>query len=372
MLEAPKTFYGTADAHTRRVTLNLVRASTKCPDDLICIVDQLSDSGWDWDKLTQADAEAIYGLLTNELVESAKAEFSADTATVIDLDRHRDDGPDFIDDDGDTHCPLCGHKHLRWGFTLRNTVKHDTGAELGEDLLTGSTCVVQYGLRVDAETTAEAALAALNAAIARLTRKAEREDWQREHPEHVADLEVVAHAEALVGKTWYDHVPPVARKALPYPWGQYRSEKHRSFAQWARASVKYHAKHGFLTNDRTEQLYVSGGLEQARSIVALVESALETSPTYCYWREWLERHPIMSADERRILLEIMRGGYERTGLFSDRRRVVEAVERRHRDLPPPPPLFPGPLPPIVAAPQVSAPVAPTRMVDDVSDLPGMV
>jgi hypothetical protein len=112
LIESP-TFYGTADAHTRRVTLNLIRASTVCPDDIVAIVDALAESGWDWTKLTRADAEAIYGLVDDKLVELAKAEFAADTTTVVDLGRHRRDAPQFIDEDGDTFCPLCGHKHLR-------------------------------------------------------------------------------------------------------------------------------------------------------------------------------------------------------------------------------------------------------------------
>lgn len=368
MLEAPKTFYGTADAHTRRVTLNLIRASTVCPDDLVVIVDALSDYGWDWSKLTPADAEAIYGLCNNTLVEAAKAEFAADTATVVDLDRHKADAPDFIDTDGDTHCPLCGHKHIRWGFTLRNTVKAETRADTGENLLTGSTCVIQYGLRVDAETTAEAALAALNAAIARLTRKAEREDWQREHPDHVAELAIVARAEGCVGKDWFKHVPAGCRNALPqqHKWGSYRNDQHKSFAKWARAVVKYHAEHGFLTAERTEQLYGSGGLATAREIVAHVETAMETSPTYRYWRDWRAAHPAIEPEERRIIEEIIAGGYDRTRLYSYKLQVIERVEARHRQLPPPPPM-PGR--PAAPAP---APTRPTRTVDDVSDLPGMV
>lgn len=366
MLEAPKTFYGAADAHTRRVTLNLIRAATVCPDDIASIVDSLAVAGWDWSTLTPADAEAIYGLVNDDLVEQAKAEFAADTTTVVDLDRHKADSPEFLDSDGDTHCPLCGHKHIRWGFSLRNTAKAETRSEMGSDLLTGSTCVVQYGLRVDGETTAEAALAALNAAIARLTRKAECEDWQKEHPDHVAELAIVAEAEALVGKHWWSHVPGAARAALPHDWGQYRSERHKTFAKWARATVKYHAAHGFLTPERTEQLYGGGGLTTSRGIVAQVREALETSPTYVYWRSWIAEHAGMTAEERKVVAGIVGAGYLRERLYGLNRQVVEAVERRHRALPPPPPL-PGAQP----APAPKPAPAPPKMVDDVSDLPGM-
>jgi hypothetical protein len=133
--------------------------------------------------------------------------------------------------------------------------------------------------------------------------------------------------------------------------------------------VKYHAANGFLTKDRTEQLYTSGGLEQARSIVAAVTSALETSPIYVYWRDWVATHPAMTREERLAIDDIIAQGYPRERLYSYRLRVVEDVERRHRALPPPPPL-PGV---IVAQPPAPAPApAPTRTRDDVSDLPGMV
>lgn len=369
MLEAPKTFYGSADAHTRRVTLNLIRASTRCPDDLVSIVDALAASGWDWTTLTQADAEAVYGLVNDDLVEAAKAEFSADTTTVVDMDRHRADNPQFVDAEGDTFCPLCGHKHIRWGFTLQNTVKAEQGTELGRDLLTGSSCVVQYGLRVDGSMTAEAALEALNAAIARLMRKADREDWQAAHPDHERDIAVIDRAESYIGKSWHRLVPGAARAALPYPWGMYRNPQHKAFAKWARATVKYHAAHAYLTPERTAQLYGSGGLEQARSIVAEVQNALDTSPTYRYWRDWLAKHPGITAEERRRVNEdIIAWGHAREALYPRNRALVETVEARHRQLPPPPPLPGGDI--VAQPPAPPAPVGPVE--DDVSDLPGMV
>lgn len=376
MLEGLK-FTGVADAHTRRITLNLIRASTICPDDVALIVDQLADDGWDWSKLSAADAEAIYGLVTEELVEAAKAEFAADTRTAIDLDRHRGNAPEFIDDDGDTHCPLCGHKHLRWGFTLRNTEKRIKSAEEGHDLLVGSSCVVQYGLRVDAEQTAEAALAALNAAIARLTRAAECEDWQAEHPDHAAELAIVARAESYVGKEWRNNVPYYARQRLPQNWGLWWSEDHRDFARWAKATVKHYAKNGYLTAPRTAQLYESGALATAQAIVAQVERALAESPVFVYWQEWLERHPLISPQERALVQECLNRGWLRHQLYESREAVIAACERRHTQLPPPPTF--GSSPPSLregasaAAKSLAARTEAAVVVyrDDTSDLPGM-
>lgn len=359
MLEAP-SFYGTADAHTRRVTLNLVRASTVCPDDLVCIVDSLSDSGWDWGRLSPRDAEAIYGLLTDDLVQAAKAEFAADTRTVIDVERHRADAHDFIDNDGDTFCPLCGHKHIRWGFTLRNTVKHDTGCETGDDLLTGSSCVVQYGLRVDAETTAEAALAALNKAIGRLQRAAERDDWRAAHPNHAEDMQLLERAESFVGKTWMNQIPVSVRRSLPHPWGSYRSDSHKKWASWARAALKYYRSHGYLAETRAEQ-YDNGGLGTARLIVAQVEEAMTASPVVRYWQDWQAAHPGLTPREAELVRGIVAQGYERHRLTSWNLRVIEQIEARFKNLPPPPSL-----------PDRPAKTSRVVMVDDVSDLPGMI
>ncbi len=370
MLKAPATFYGSADAHTRRVTLTLIRASTRCPDDLVFIVDSLAGAGWDWSTLTQADAEAVYGLVNDDLVEQAKSEFSADTTTVVDLARHLADHPEFVDDDGDTFCPLCGHKHLRWGFTLQNTVKADQGITEGRDLLTGSTCVVQYGLRVDGTMTAEAALEALNKAIAGLMRKAEREDWQKEHPDHRRELAIVAHAEDRIGKRWFSFVNAEARRMLPYPWGSHRNREHAAYAKWARATVKYYATHGYLTAERSEQLYASGGLEQARRIVTAVAEANDASPTYRDWMDWLARHPGITEGERRRLDDIIARSYPRDRLYNFNRQLVDDIEARHRAdrLPPPPPLPGGD----IVTPPAPAPKPPGPTLDDVSDLPGMV
>lgn len=362
MLEAPKTFYGTADAHTRRVTLNLIRASTVCPDDLAFIVDDLAASRWDWAKLTQADAEAIYGLVNDDLVERAKAEFSADTTTVVDMDRHYADHPEFVDEDGDTFCPLCGHKHVRWGFTLRNLANPRPDAREGSSLLTGSTCVVQYGLRVDGSTTAEAALAALNKAIAGLQRKAEREDWQAAHPDHVQDMATLAKAEQYIGPDWMRVIPWSARAELPRPWGS-RNSAHHNLGKWLRATLKFYRANRFLTAARSEQCYESGALATATDIVAQVDAALASDPVAAYWRDWLDRHPMLTPSERRMVEEIVAYGYTRSALYSWRITAIEAVEARHASLPPPPPL-PGDAPAAVKKPTV------TR--DDVSDLPGMV
>jgi DNA-binding phage protein len=149
----------------------------------------------------------------------------------------------------------------------------------------------------------------------------------------------------------------------------YRSEQHADFAKWARATSKYYEANGFLTADRTAQLYGSGALETARSIVAVVESALETSPVHVYWRDWFKKHPGITAEERGIVERARDAGYSRERLYQHNLTVVERVESRHRNLPPPPPPFGVPAaPPVIVAP----PAAPKRMVDDVSDLPGMV
>jgi hypothetical protein len=223
-----------ANAHVRRVTLNIIRKAACCPTDLRPVLDKLAN-GIDWDigALSKAEIEAIYAHVDEDLGEQAKEEFQADTSTIID---HRD---------GDADCKLCGHRHIRWEFLLRNYAG-------GTDHWTGSTCIETYGINVDGETTAEAALAKLRSAIGEAKRKAEREDWQKAHPNHEDDMARV------------DAIYAVVRRRLR--WEEYKwvrpNWKNRSREQeiLCKAILKYYRKHKYLTDKRTEQLYGPEGV----------------------------------------------------------------------------------------------------------------
>ena len=82
-----------ANGHTRRVTLNLIRNSSVCPDALRAVLQRLLKSGWDWQGVSKQDLETIYGHVDANLCSIVKAEYEVDTSTMRDhaypYDHHR-------------------------------------------------------------------------------------------------------------------------------------------------------------------------------------------------------------------------------------------------------------------------------------------
>jgi hypothetical protein len=239
-------------SHVQRVTLNLIRLSAACPPELRRVLDTLADDDHEWmvDRLPRSDIERVYAYVDGALANRAMAEFTADTNSLID---HRS---------CDAECRLCGQKHIRFEFLLRN-------GQGGRDVWTGSTCIEEYGLSVDGETTAEEALKLLRAAIGRAKRKAEREDWQAAHPDHVADFADISRAVSVVRTT-----PSYSFKtALPGNW--WRTCK--DFLRVGKAPLKFYSREEFLTELRTRQVYGSGDkpgvLVIARSLCAAWDAA---------------------------------------------------------------------------------------------------
>ena len=341
-----------ANAHIRRITLNLMRHAASCPPDVAVVADRLADNGWDWDTLTKLEAEALFSFVTADTAKAALGEFYADTTTIHDLGRDRGSADrEYIDDDGDTHCPLCGHKHIRWGFVVRND---DDGGKL---FRCGSSCVVQYGLRVDGEATAEAALKKLNAAISGMQRKATREDWQTDHPDHADDMMIVGLALMLLAdhRRWSWDVKRKLRSG-----SQWWDQTWKAWATSAKATIKYYRKHDFITQTRTAWLYQEGGLSSARTIIQQHAAATNTDPAEAeriatWWRRFFAINPDMNAYQRRRLSACRDQRDDPDRLPAWLSGLVQEVRDRNTAAPPPPPpvgLRPG-----------------FYMADDVTDLP---
>lgn len=225
-----------ADAHKRRVTLNLLLHSKCIPDNLRKAIEKLPKLGWDLEALTKKDAEIIFAL-TDEYADKARDEFVADLETIRDL--HRDPrGGNPLDE-----CLLCGHQHIRWEFDLRNIAG-------GKSTKTGSTCIETYGLNVDGYGTAEAALKALRAAINKAKDEAKKLDWQEAHPDHEAKMDALDDALYWMRKyrklsDWrlYNHVGPA--------W----SERISVLESAGQGAIKYYRRKGYLTETKTEDVY---------------------------------------------------------------------------------------------------------------------
>lgn len=332
MLTLPPGGFKTANAHIRRITLNLMRHAASCPDDVVVVADKLAEARWDWNVLTKLEAEVIFTYVTGPAAEAALGEFFADTRTIHDITRDRGTADRaYIDDDGDTHCPLCGHKHIRWGFVVRN----DAG---GKDFRCGSSCVIQYGLRVDGEATAEAALKKLNAAIAGMQQKATREDWQEQRPDHEDQMAIVAQAEDIVARCAWKHprqLPYKVRARMRDAWGGWPDRVWKEWAKNARAAGKYYRKNAFLTAKRTAWLD-GGGLESARAIVAQYEASQMTRHR-AEWRRFFAMNPLMNAYKRGKLTGAMENDDDPAALPGWLRGLYdEVIAENSVTLPPPP------------------------------------
>jgi hypothetical protein len=252
-------------SHARRVTLNLLRYAACCPVPLRPVLHKLSLAGWQIGKLEKIELETIYAYVDDQIAEKAKGEYVADLSTIVD---HC-----LADGLADGVCLLCGHQHTRWEFTLKNTAG-------GLDHKTGSTCIEEYGLNVDGAATAEEALAMLRGAIAKAKKKAIREDWQKAHPDHVAQFAEFAAQISRLGV--YRWLPWQLRRHIDsYTWGK----QTKAWLMAAKAIAKYYAKEEFLTPSKTEKLFAPNGLlELARVYLAdldraFIAAGLRTAPT---------------------------------------------------------------------------------------------
>ena len=328
----------TADAYVRRVTLNLLRHATCCPEDVRLIVDRLADDlGWDWDKLNRLEHETIFGKVGDPLLAQARDEFDVDLSTIIDHAWNRGTGLEgHVGEDGIPFCQLCGHKHVRWEFLARNITRGDNRHERTADVWRGSTCIEVYGIRVDGEATAEAALEKLRGAISAAKVKVERRGWQEANPAHREDMRFLRRADWRLATP----IPWRERELWPNRFGYRVSDK--VFRREVKATLKYYDKNGFLTEGRTEAL---DGLREYAKVVLVHEAEVRAiclrDPRKVWWIEFADRHPRMTPYQTKAIDEARAGQYDPTTLGHWMRSMVAEIEKQHRDaVPPPPPLPP--------------------------------
>ena len=238
-----------ADPHTMRTTLNLIRHAACSSPELRAAVDMLAARAWDIDALAAAEpvaAEVIFGEVNDDLAARAKDEFYAVTSTCIDYRS------------SDAICPLCGHQHIRFVFTLRN--RNDDG----RDIQCGSTCIIKWGFNVDGDLTGEAALKAINKAISDMKRAASREFWQAQRPEHLDEMRDLWRF-AFRRTTLSSFMWPGSR-LFPYLNPNWYA-RVKTLRKAARPIAKYYEAERFLTAKKDAQAYgdevVRGGVVQA-------------------------------------------------------------------------------------------------------------
>jgi hypothetical protein len=262
-----------ASAHARRVTLNLLRHSVTTPSIINSALDRIHDCGYDMTAVAREDLELVYATVDAELCAQVLSEFEVDTSTMRDYGfpfwRVLRSGrtiskattPNWFHGVHEVDCRLCGHKHNRYEFLARNTAG-------GEDIWMGSTCIGKYGLVVDGEATAEAALKALNKAKSVSKQAQTKAAWQADNPGYEATIEALSGAlSSCVSYVGYSQFA-----LLPMYRGEFQNRRH-NLAKSLRGALTYYRKHGYLTPKRTTDVLTNRAvLREARLITTLYRS----------------------------------------------------------------------------------------------------
>lgn len=299
-----------ASRHVRRVTLNIIRLSAACPDDLRPTLEKLATTlDWQFDRLMPVEQEQVYAMVDEDLADRAKEEFQADLESLVDH-RHNE-----------ANCELCGHQHIRFEFALVNTAG-------GRSTMTGSTCIETYGLNVDGEATAEEALKALRRAIASAKRKADRDDWQKAHPTHEADIEALRRDFDVLR---FNHQPMGLYQFLNDGW----NSRCKSMVGKIRTLLKYYDREGFLTDLRTGQLYSDGDgpgpyPKTAAAMVAELDNARTKKEAIVdRWNRFIDACPKMEGWERRKVEYFRDRGFVPEDLYDGSKRMIRNIHKRN-------------------------------------------
>lgn len=322
-----------ASKHAFRVTLRLLLSSTNCPDDLEVIIETLMENDWDQTTIPSIQLESLYAHLDSELLEEALSEWN------VESHRMRDWGwpfwrRDYLDwwdgENRQVDCKLCGHKNNRYEFPILNEKN-------GKEIWTGSTCIVKYGVTVDGDACSENALKLLNKMKGKSKAAQTRHEWREGHPSADAAIDVVRSALPAASRKWLNRQ---VSAHLPNDYNRRR----KAFAIWAKAAVKFYDKKGYLTPQRTEQLFAAdadGDTSQcfpgpmwkaANRLTEEWDTAYRQSgraETDAYWDKFLRDYPNLTKYEKDRIRQFKLYGNRREDLYSYNEEFVARLEKAH-------------------------------------------
>lgn len=329
-----------SDAHSFRVTLTLLRKSTVCPIEVGDLIDTLVENNWNRKTLNKLQWEILYTHLDNDLCAAALSEWDVETHRMRDwgFPFWRSDYKEWWD--GQTRkvdCRLCGHRDNRYEFPLVN-VKNN------EEIWTGSTCIVKYGVTVDGEACAEEALGKLRAIMGKSKKAQTRHEWRAAHPDSDA---VIAKIEEALPVCNAQYITWRIKKACDddgtqiLPWNF--DSQRRLLGKWARATVKYYKKNGYLTPQRTDDIYVSTGKKSVPN-GAMARTAAEIRESYdrakeCsggkhireFWENFIAEHPHMTTDQKDRILIFKERNQAEWALYRSGTALVEKIRTQHAE-----------------------------------------
>ena len=324
-----------ADAHAFRVTLNIIMHSSTCPDDLAAVVERLRDDyNWDRNRLTKIELESVYAHLDSEICQQALSEWDAETLRMRDwgFPFWRNDYASWWDGENRAvDCKLCGHKHNRYEFPIVNAVN-------GNEIWTGSTCIVKYGVTVDGDGCAETALAKLRGIMGKSKTAQKRDAWEKEHPDAEATIDRIR---AVMGVCSRKYMPWSLKNVVDEDGVRiltYTFERQRvAIRKWGKAAIKYFDKHGMLTPKRTDELWTATDagwvdgmiLEMVDAVATTIERVEENSPA-TNWSRFIAAHPRMNRYQRSQIEYLQRNSISRSQCYPSKLALIEEIEEQHK------------------------------------------
>lgn len=236
---------------------------------LIKSLEKVRDENFDFDRVPDKHLENVYGFLDNAITEKVLAEFR------------------FIPRIGNVRdlggcvgvCALCGkgdskdeggnEDHLRYEFKLTNQAG-------GEDVWTGSTCIVNHHLKVDGAANSEEAKAILTKALRQHIALWKQEAWRAEHGDHVDIPEQWSRFRFLPRQLdpWglfgrYD----VELSVVGIKRDELKHAAHRLFRPF-RSATRFYERKSFLSPSKTETwLEAKSVLRQVKLADSLIREA---------------------------------------------------------------------------------------------------
>jgi hypothetical protein len=141
------------------------------------VVNKVHRVNFDFEQLTERDLEVLYAYFDDEFMDLVKEEFRFIPRRGAIRDNKGRVGICYLCGKGDSKDEGDNEDNLRYEFLLSNI-----GG--GKDVWTGSTCIVNYGLKVQGAATGEEAKKILQKTLREHIRQWEIEEWQAENGDH--------------------------------------------------------------------------------------------------------------------------------------------------------------------------------------------
>lgn len=152
---------------------------SSAPAKLQKAVDKVISRNFDLQRVDRRELEMIYGYFDDETFAKVKNEFEF----MPSMNDIRDNGTACA------HCSLCGKGDSRDDGANEDKIRYEfrlTNVSGGQEVWCGSTCIINYGIKVRGAQTAEEAKLILERTLRQYINEVLRERWRQCNPDHTA------------------------------------------------------------------------------------------------------------------------------------------------------------------------------------------